>query len=214
MKKLLVSLALLLSYGIVSAQSPSWYIGGMAGYGSRTNKIEGSGDKGVNSNWSFSPEFGITDVFKEGLQIGGSIGLGGNTSKFAGDKNNQTTRFDPTIYVRNYFNVTDEFSVFAGLYFSYLSGNTKNYTYLPLGAGTVETKTSHNGFGTKLGLGVAYALSDRFTVMGQYGLLNFSSVNNKGNDGNKTDSDTNFEVGMNTVGGSVFNVGLYYTIIK
>jgi hypothetical protein len=86
----------------------------------------------------------------------------------------------------------------------------------------VEMKHTQSGFGARVGIGVALALSPRFTAVGQYGLLGFSSVSNKNDDGDKTSTDTSFDFGVNTVGGStlsqgngsgaVFNIGIYYTI--
>ena len=69
-----------------------------------------------------------------------------------------------------------------------------------------------------MGIGVAYALSPRFTAVGQYGLMGYRSVSNKVG-GNDAGSDSSFNFGVNTVGssslsfgsGTVFNVGIYYT---
>jgi hypothetical protein len=63
----------------------------------------------------------------------------------------------------------------------------------------------------RVGVGVAYALSPRFTAVGQYGLLGFQSTKDK-LDGEETTKDSSFDFGVNTTGGSVFNIGLYYTI--
>jgi hypothetical protein len=46
-------------------------------------------------------------------------------------------------------------------------------------------------------------------------LAGFSSITYKNNNGDKTNTVSAFDVGINTVGtGSVFNIGLYYTFKK
>jgi hypothetical protein len=49
--------------------------------------------------------------------------------------------------------------------------------------------------------------------LGQYGLLGFQSTKNKV-DGDEVSKDSSFDFGVNTTGGSVFNVGLYYTFMQ
>jgi len=155
---------------------------------------------------------------KDDIQLGAVIGLGGGTTKVNDDKTTSYSSFNPTIYVRKFFPVTDNFSLFAGLYLNYLSGKSTNY------GATADTKFTSSGFGTRLGVGIAYALSPRVTAVGQYGLFGFTSTTDKDNDGDKTDSNSGFDFGVNTIGagsftqgngsGSVFNIGIYYTIVK
>jgi len=105
--------------------------------------------------------------------------------------------------------------MFAGFYLNYLSGKTTSY---PSG-----TESTQSGVGLRLGVGIAYALSPRFTAVGQYGLMGYQSVTSKVA-GNTTDTDSSFNFGVNTVGsstlsqgngsGAVFNIGLYYTFKK
>lgn len=216
MKKLLIIASILFSTQAF-AQQGNWYLGGVGGFGSNTHK-DYSGPtmvKTVNSSWAFGPEFGT--FLKDDIQLGFVVGLGGGTQKVDGTKTDSRTDFNPTIYCRKFFTVTDNFSVFAGLYLNYLSSTNKNY--LP-----TETKSTSTGFGSRLGLGIAYALSPRFTAVGQYGLFGFTSTTDKDNNGNKTDQNSGFDFGVNTIGagsftqgngsGSVFNIGLYYTIIQ
>jgi len=73
---------------------------------------------------------------------------------------------------------------------------------------TIESTTK--GFGARVGVGVAYALSPRFTAVGQYGVLRFRSTKDEV-DGDEVSKDSDFDFGVNTTGGSVFNIGIYYT---
>lgn len=217
MKKILLIAATLFSMQTF-AQQGNWYLGGMAGFGSNThNDYTGPNTKKtVNSSWSFGPEFGT--FLKDDIQLGFVAGLGGGTTKVDGNKTSSSTQFNPTVYCRKFFPVTDNFSMFAGLYLNYLSSSNKTYT--PIG----DFKSTSSGFGARLGIGIAYALSPRVTAVGQYGLFGFTSTTDKDNNGNKTDQNSGFDFGVNTIGagafpqgngsGSVFNIGIYYTIVK
>src|SRR5204863_9701226 len=131
-----------------------------------------------------------------------------------GNDTNASSYTNPTVYTRKFFKITDNFSTFAGLYLSYISGKQTDYT------GATTQETTQSGVGLRLGIGVAYALSPRFTAVGQYGLMGYQSLSNKLN-GADDGSDSSFDFGVNTVGsgtltqgngsGAVFNIGIYYT---
>lgn len=217
MKKTILIFSLFVFTLSASAQQGSWYLGGLAGYSSSTNK-DTDDNKTVNSTWAFGPEFGT--FLSDNLQLGFITGLSGGTRKVGDNKDYSYTVFSPTVYVRHFYRITDNFSTFGGLYLGYISGNMTDYDYNTDPA--EETKSSQSGFSARIGIGVTYALSPRFTAVGQYGLMGYSSVSNKNNDGEKTSTDSNFDFGVNTVGGStlsqgngsgaVFNIGIYYTI--
>jgi len=200
MKKALIMISMVAMSSVAFAQQGSWYIGGLAGFSSSKSEDSGSGLESVNSSWWFSPEAGT--FLKDDIQLGVALGIGGSKNTFDGDDVSKSTQIDPTIYSRKFFKITDNFSTFAGLYLSFIS--EKNTDYGP----TVETTTS--GFGARLGAGVAFALSPRFTAVGQYGVLGFQSTKDKV-DGDEVSKNTDFDFGVNTTGGSVFNVGIYYT---
>src|SRR6478609_3079925 len=202
MKKITWIMVMLVTSTVAMAQKGSFYIGGVAGYSSSTDKAP-NGNKSGTTSWAFAPEGGT--FLRNDIQLGLALGLGGSNTKNNGNDIETSSNFNPTIYSRKFFKLTDNFSTFAGLYIDIISGKTTDHTITP----AQESKQS--GFGARVGVGVAYALSPRFTAVGQYGLLGYKSVKNKvaGNDAG-TDSDFNF--GVNTVGtGSVFNVGIYYT---
>ena len=202
MKKTAWIMVMLVTSTVAMAQTGSFYIGGIVGYSSSTYEAP-NGNKSGTSSWAFAPEAGT--FLQDDLQLGLSLGLGGSTSKSGGNDTETVSNFSPTVYSRKFFKLTDNFSTFAGLYLDFISGKTTDHTVTP----AEESKQS--GIGLRLGVGVAYALSPRFTAVGQYGLLGFQSVKNKV-DGNDAGTNSDFDFGVNTVGtGSVFNVGLYYT---
>lgn len=200
MKKALIMISMVAVSSLAFAQQGSWYIGGLAGFSSSKSEAAGGGPESVNSSWAFSPEFGT--FLKDDIQLGVALGITGSKSTFDGDDTSKSTNLDPTVYGRKFFKITDNFSTFAGLYLRIISEKTTDY------GPTVETKTS--GFGARVGVGVAYALSPKFTAVGQYGLLGFQSTKDKV-DGDEVSKATDFDFGVDTTGGSVFNVGIYYT---
>ena len=211
MKKQFLVLVIVLISSITYAQKGSWYIGGVAGYGTNTQEPT-NGTKTVTSSWAFGPEIGT--FLKNDIQLGFILGLNGSTEKADDEKTTEFFGFSPTVYVRKFKKVTDNFSLFTGLYFNYLSGEETDFMPPP------EEKFKASGFGVSLGIGMAYALSPRFTAVGQYGLLGYSSLTFKQDDTEYL-KESDFNVGVNTVGsgsfvqgngsGAVFNIGLYYT---
>jgi len=207
MKKVLILISIMALSSTIMAQQGSWYLGGLVGFSSLTDE-DAAGIKEVTSEWAFGPEFGT--FLKDDIQLGLILGIGGGKEKFDGDDISKSTSISPTIYGRKFFKITDSFSTFAGLYVNFISGKETDVI------SDIETKES--GFGAKVGVGVAYALSPRFTAVGQYGLAGYSSVKTEV-DGTETGTISRFEFGVNTVGGSVinvgggvFNIGIYYTI--
>ena len=95
--------------------------------------------------------------------------------------------------------------MFTGLNLSYSLTTMKDFS-----EPTMETKM--NGFGADINVGIALGLGERFTALGSYGLLGYSSMTtDSGNDNDLT--VTNFGLNVNTIG-PVFNIGLYYTICQ
>ncbi len=209
-----IMLILLVALSTVSiAQKGTWYIGGVAGYGSNTS-TDSNDDEETTTNWALGPEVGT--FLKDDIQLGIVLGLGGSSEKNDSIDLSESSSMSPTIYCRKFFKITDNFSTFAGLYLNFLNGSTTDKS-----TGT-DFKSEMSGFGARIGIGVAYALSPRFTAVGQYGLLGFQSVDYKF-DGQDNGSESSLDFGVNTVGGStfsqgngsgsVFNIGIYYTFI-
>lgn len=212
MKKVLLLWLFATSSLVTVAQSGNWYIGGVGGFGSSTNE-SASGFKTTNSSWAFGPEVGT--FINDNIQLGLYLGVSGSSQKNDNGDIQSSTSISPTIYGRKFFKITDNFSTFAGLYLNISSGTTKDYT------GTPTSESTQSGFGVRLGVGIAYALSPRFTAVGQYGLMGYQSSSSKV-DGIDAGSNSGFDFGVNTIGsstlsqgngsGSVFNIGLYYTL--
>jgi hypothetical protein len=210
MKKTVWIMIMLASSTVALAQKGSWYIGGVVGYNSSTSK-DTNGNKSGTSSWAFAPEVGT--FLRNDIQLGLALGLTGSATTSNGNDTNASSYVSPTLYSRKFFKITDNFSTFAGLYLTYISGKTTDYT-------PTTQESTQTGFGVRLGIGVAYALSPRFTAVGQYGLMGYQSLNNK-NNGADAGTDSNFDFGVNTVGsgtltqgngsGAVFNIGIYYT---
>jgi len=211
MKKTILLISFVVFAMVSMAQKGSWYLGGLVGYSSSTDKDDSTGVKIVGSTWSVSPEIGT--FLTKSVQLGLVVGLDGSSGKVGSNKDYTSISFSPTLYTRYFFKLTDNFSAFTGVYVSFISGTNKYYSYST--GSEVEKKGTHLGFGVRLGIGVAYAFSPRFTAVAQYGLAGFSSIAYKDKDGDKRNTVSAFDVGVNTVGtGSVFNIGLYYTFKK
>lgn len=214
MKKALFILTMVASSFVATAQKGNWYVGGVVGFASNTSK-DASGFKTINSSWAFGPEGGT--FLKDDIQLGLALGLGGSSSKNDSKTITTSTNFGPTVYIRKFFKITDNFSTFAGFYLNYANGKTTDYTFTP------STESTSSSVGLRLGVGVAYALSPRFTAVGQYGLMGYQTTSFK-TGGNSNGSESSFNFGVNTVGsstlsqgngsGAVFNIGIYYTIKK
>ncbi len=212
MKKQFLLLMIVFVSAFTYGQKGSWYLGGVAGYGSSTWDPT-NGEKSTSNTWAFGPEVGT--FLQNDIQLGLILGLDGSTAKVGGEKTGESSSFAPTIYARKFKKITDNFSLFSGLYLGYVSGTSKGFT--------PETKTTSSGVNISLGVGMALALSPRWTAVGQYGLLGYTSTTQK-QDGSKTGMESDFKFGVNTVGssnfvqgngsGAVFNIGLYYTFSK
>src|SRR5579859_4794574 len=106
----LVMVALPLS---LMAQKGNWYVGGVVGYAANTVTAP-NGFKTVSSSWALAPEAGT--FLKDDIQLGLALGLAGLSDKNDNGKISSTTNLSPTAYVRKFFKVTDNFSLFAGFY--------------------------------------------------------------------------------------------------
>jgi len=202
--KLTMIAVLLFTFGAM-AQQGSWYIGGMAGYGSKTAKDNDNTDK--STSWNFSPEVGT--FLKDDIQLGIALNISGTSAdenNFGqGDGTKSTSSLAPVLYARKFWTLIDKLSVFSGLNLKYTSTTMEDFS-----DPTMETKM--NGFGADINIGIALGLGERFAALGSYGLLGYSTMTT--DDGNGNDlvvSDFGFNV--NTLG-PVFNIGLYYTFCK
>lgn len=212
MKKSILLFAFAVASIMAYAQTGSWYIGGVAGVTSNASE-NAAGNTTTSTDWALGPEGGT--FLRDDIQLGLFLGLSGGKTKDDNGDISKYSVFSPTVYGRKFFKITDNFSTFAGLYLNIGTGSTTSY----FTGGSVTTDLS--GFGVRVGVGVAYALSPRFTAVGQYGVLGYQSTKEKVN-GSDSGGDSSFGFGVNTVGygtlaqgngsGAVFNIGIYYTI--
>lgn len=220
MKKLILLSVVVLAAVPAAGQKGNWYLGGVVSYNSTTSKsptIPGVGTySSTISSWALGPEIGT--FLQDNVQLGLYLGLGGSSESYEGGGASgdlsKSSEFSPTIYTRKFFTITENLSAFYGLYVTYFSGSTTDY---PVGGGN-PTEDKYSGFGLRLGIGIAYALSPRFTAVGQYGLIGYQNASYTRN-GQDDGSQSTFDFGVNTIGygssgqtGGVFNVGIYYTI--
>lgn len=219
MKRLILLCIVALAALPAAGQKGNWYLGGVASYSSTTNKsptLPGVGTISSTTNsWAFGPEIGT--FLQDKVQLGLYLGIGGSAQSYEGGGTSadvsKTSEFSPTVYTRKFFSISENLSAFYGVYLTYFSGSTTNY---PVGGTPNEDK--YSGFGLKLGVGIAYALSPRFTAVGQYGLIGYQNISYTTN-GQDAGSQSSFDFGVNTIGygsnaqiGGVFNIGLYYTL--
>src|SRR6186713_3578312 len=99
MKKQFLVLMIVLISSITYAQKGSWYIGGVAGYGTNTTEPT-NGTKSTSTSWALGPEIGT--FLKNDIQLGFILGLNGSTDKFGDTKSEKFIGFSPTVYVRKF----------------------------------------------------------------------------------------------------------------
>jgi hypothetical protein len=201
MKKTILLFAITIGFFAANAQKGSIYVGGQLGFGITTDKETNYPDY-KTSNWNIAPEVGT--FLKDNLSLGFALNLSGtnedNGENGEGSYTYKSTRFAPVIYVRRFYKVGDKFSTFVGLVGSITTGSaTEN-----------DTKSKLSGGGVNLSIGAAYALSARFTAVGQYGLFGYTSEKTKYPDSDYEYTTTNFGLNVNALG-PVLNVGIYYT---
>lgn len=78
MKKAFILLAIVAISFDGFSQAGSWYVGGVVGYGSSSDKVPG-GNTTTTSTWALGPEAGT--FLKDDIQLGLVLGLGGASQK-------------------------------------------------------------------------------------------------------------------------------------
>lgn len=147
MKKLFFVVAFLAVSMFASAQ---FYIGGNVGF----MKTDNDGDK--TTNFQIAPDFGyvLNDSWSFGLALGFADMESGD---FLGKQ------YTVSPYARYTFYRSGALSVFADGVFDYL--NLKP-----------EVGDSYNGWGLSIEPGIAYGLSDKFSVVAKFGSLGYVDV--------------------------------------
>lgn len=163
------------------------YLGGSLGFNSSKANTDNAE---AETSWSVSPEVGY--FFMDNMAAGVSLGLNGSSS---GD-DFSSGGFTGVVYVRKFWNASDNFHIFGGLN---VGLGTDNVT-----VGSFEA--TENLFGAALDLGIWYNVTDKWSVAGRVGNLGFSSITNPDDD---QDGGTEFGLNVSTVT-APFSLGLYY----
>lgn len=208
MKKTSLFLAMLLVGTMAMAQSGSWYVGGQAWFSSDKSEDFNANQVSKNTYTNFSPEVGM--FLADDIAVGFALNF--STNKFDFDISNTDYRKEsltsPVLYVRKFWSIEDIFSAFVGIDFNFSTGTVKQNVN-----DVLTTTDKISGFGANANVGIAFPLGERFTAVGKYGILGYTSTTYKDDAGVKQDTDSQFGFGVNSLG-SLFNIGLYYTFIK
>jgi hypothetical protein len=197
------------------------YIGGSLGFGSGSMSTTTSGikeDDIKNSSFNVSPEFGY--FIKDNLSVGVFLDYGNATITNNNPGGNiktiktKTPSFGGVVYGRKFFNVGERFHLFAGLDLGYETSNSVETTTLEAGGSTEDTYKA-NTMSFSVNGGMAYSLSDKWTLVGKWAPgLGYSTTNGTITyAGITTTTDvksSQFGLNVNTLG-NPFNVGLYYS---
>lgn len=130
--------------------------------------------------WKVGPEIGTW--LKDDLQLGIVLSFGG--SDMEGTK---TTDIAPHLYLRKWWSVGEKFSLYAGLNGRYVSSKSET-------GGNSNTASYFDAF---LDAGFAYAVAERWGIVGRVGSLGYI--------------EEEFKLDFNMSPQSLFNVGIYYT---
>ena len=208
MKKTGLFLTMLVLASSVMAQTGDWYIGGQFGFGSQKSENFGSNQVSKTTMANISPEVGmfLTDDIAVGFALNFSSDKDDND--VSNTDYNKLVLTSPVIYARKFWSIEGIFSVFVGLDFNFSTGSFKENR-----SDVVTTTDKVSGFGVNANVGITFPLGERFTAVGKYGILGYSSITLKDDAGVKQRTDSEFGFNVNTLG-SLFNIGLYYTFIK
>ena len=198
MKKIIFTVAAIFAFGFANAQDKkensgegfskgNVFIMGSVGFGSET-----TGNVKSNS-FTFSPRAGF--FVTDNIAIGIALGVEGTkTEDFDGPTFVETKRTDFSIgaFGRYYFTPGSKFSVFGELGFNVVSG--KVVTDETLGNVTTSYQTKDNGFNLGVAPGIAYHLSNHFSLEAKWGVLGYETTKP---DVANSDSTDSFNFGLN-----------------
>lgn len=195
MKKILSLSLLFLSITSFGQEHP-WYIGG--GLSANTSSSNVTSGTKSRSNWEVSPEIGR--FVSPHIQVGASIIIGENRTKYFIGNQNVELKFGGGIYGRYLFGEM-AFKPFVGVKIGY---DMNDVNWDDFSNGTSLSSAYINA-------GFAYSLSPRWTVFGSYGMLGYSRSRDSGvSEDLITD---NFGVNLSTLGNR-FLIGMYYSFGK
>lgn len=209
MKKIILTTLFVSITYFTFGQGGSWFIGGNLGFNtSKTTSGFNSNSLIESINWTFAPE--VNTFINDNIQLGlGLTLLGDRTKSFNSPTIEASTiRTGGTVYGRYFFS-SGSFRPFVGINVSILPGSlTTTITSIQ---GTNSEKNSLFDFGANLNAGFIYDLNDRFSVLGSFGTLGYSSTKVTGPN-NFSQTSTNFGLDAGTLGNR-FTLGIFYRFI-
>lgn len=152
--------------------------------------------------WSFSPEVGIW--LSNQSQLGLAIMLSGRKI------NEETQRLilAPRVYIRRWYKLLDDLSVFGSLSVSY---NYDNYGAVDFVFGNVIGNRYTNSVQSALSVGIGYSLTDNIDILGKLGLVSYTySWIKYYNHRYKSATNESLDFNLNS-GSPVFDIGIFYT---
>ncbi len=198
MKKIILSLGLVLAFGLANAQDKKAvstgegfangdvFVTGAIGYGN-TN------DKNTNTktdSFIITPQVAL--FVSDNIAVGVKVGYSSDKTTNPGGTTNDETGFLAGAFARYYFTPASKFSLFGQLGYDYQS-KTDNIA-LPN-----KIKNYSNNFG--LGLGLNYFVSSNFSLETGLALLNFgNSKSDVSGDNGKTSFSIGSEFRLVTIG--------------
>lgn len=192
-KAIILVCGLLFTVASVNAQYNKMWISGRASISSNTSTPQGGSDNKSSSS-EFGPVFGYN--VNEMITVGLGLSYSTDISDPNGGPKSTTTGFNLMPFARYNKKAGDKLTLYGEFDLSIGSGKTK----VEGGGNSSEQKNS--SFGVGVGPGVAYMLSDRFSVNALWGALSYNSTDLK--DSNKS---SGFNFGLNL---SSIDFGLNY----
>ncbi|MFP5438245.1 MAG: porin family protein [Bacteroidia bacterium] len=188
MKKIFLSIAMLLAVGALSAQESEYtavgfkkgdaFVTGNVGFNSRKN------DTGKGNSFTIMPTVGYFAT--DNVALGVSLTYMGQTLKSTGVPDVKNNSYGAGLFGRYYFTPANTFSFFGEFAASF------NHSTSKVIGGDEQTG---NGYGIQAGPGISYFVSPRFSLQSYVGLISYGSTKNKTPYGDS--KTTGFEAGLN-----------------
>jgi outer membrane protein len=190
MKKIILTVAAVFAFGVVSAQDDS-----VKGFGFSEGNVLLEGNLGFNSSTdnntevktnalTFSPK--VAYFLTDKLAVGGQLGLGFNKSETNGNETSKNSTLNLGVFGRYYFlELGQRFKTYADANVGF--GSSKS------GIGAAEVKS--NGVGVGAGLGINYFVTKRVVL--NFALRNILSYSTSKVDVSGAKSTSNFGFDLN-----------------
>lgn len=163
MKKIFFVVALAMTALAVNAQ---FYVGGSVGFGSGTQTVSEIGVSGKGTSFTLIPEVGYN--LMDNLAIGVSVGY-----SYLGysDYDASVSKFKFSPYARYTFLKNGPLAIFIDGGFDFASYNTNGQI----------TETERTAWGIGLKPGIAFGISDAFSIVAHCGFLGYQSYGENSN---------------------------------